>query len=201
MSPTMPHVILASGSPRRLEILRSHGIEPEIMLPVIDEDTLAASSSDLAPQDLVQTLAAHKARDVYERVKEVMGNTEHTVVLAADTLVYKDDVGALGKPTTHDEATAMLEALRNSSHQVFTGVALIDVATGKETELVDTTVVEFGDYTLEDMEHFIEEEPPFDKAGGYAIQGSWSRHVKGIEGDLENVIGLPFYRIKDALIS
>lgn len=197
MSSVGPLVILASDSPRRLDILRTHGIDPEVLPSRVDEAALARSlPSGLSPTALAQTLALSKAREVYERIKKTAATARHALIIAADTLIYQEGTGALGKPADRSDAIRMLQLLCNTSHQVITGVALIDLTSGTETQLVDTSIVHFKEYSQSDIETFLEEEPPYDKAGSYAIQGSWSKHLRLIEGDLENVMGLPFYRIK-----
>ena len=195
-------IILASGSPRRLEILRTHGIEPVVVLPTIDEDALTALLSDaLAPQQLAKELSLCKARSVLEKEKALTSpsRTQASLILAADTLVYHEDCGMLGKPKDRDEAVSMLQRLCNTSHQVITGVTLITISTEEETTFSDVTTVHFGSYSLRDIEHYIATEPPLDKAGSYAIQGMWGRHVTALDGDLENVIGLPYYRLEKLL--
>lgn len=198
MDRTTPHIFLASGSPRRLAILRSHGIEPEIFLPAIDEDALVASWAEpLSPEELVKQLALRKARAVYEQVAAAMTGDQSALILAADTVVYKEGIGILGKPTDHSAAVSMLWTLRNSEHSVITGVAGIKMPTGREASFVDVTSVLFGNYSLQEIEDYIALEPPFDKAGSYAIQGMWKKHVLFLKGDLENVIGLPYYRLNE----
>lgn len=213
MTQDSPHIILASGSPRRLEILRAHGIDPEVIVADIDEDALVASwqSERLSPEDLVQRLARAKAWAVYEHITQEHGSrcrravydvpahSLKSLILAADTVVYKEGVGILGKPACRREAIAMLEALREGAHNVITGVTLIDAQTGHGTSFAEETTVHFGAYSLADIEEYLAAEPPFDKAGSYAIQGMWGAHVIRIDGDLENVIGLPFYRLAQHL--
>ncbi len=192
---------MASGSPRRCAILRAHGIEPEIHIPEIDEEALVSSWLDEhSPEELTQQLALHKAQAVYELMrKSARDLPPDTLILAADTVVYKESLGILGKPAHHDDAVSMLQALCNASHNVITGVALISLYTGKTTSFADTTTVSFGTYSLEDIEAYIATEPPYDKAGSYAIQGYWARYVESVEGDWENVIGLPFCRLESLL--
>jgi len=213
MTQDYPHIILASGSPRRREILRAHGIDPDVIVADVDEEALIASWSNesLSPKDLVQRLARAKAWAVYEHITQEHGSrcrravydtpahSLKSLILAADTVVYKKGVGILGKPACHGEAVAMLEALREGAHHVITGVTLIDAQTGHGSSFVDETTVHFGAYSLEDIEEYLVTEPPFDKAGSYAIQGMWGAHVVALEGDLENVIGLPFYRLEEHL--
>lgn len=237
------HIILASASPRRLALLRAHGIEPELVVPDVDEEALRATWPDsLLPEELAEQLALAKARAVYEHMRSVApplfgfalpaasalpqtvegsvctrtdffshdtgkeASTEDPCfknkpvgILAADTIVFKEGVGVLGKPSNRKDALLMLQALCNTSHKVFTGVALIDATTGEERSLVERTTVRFGAYSTQDIEDYLIAEPPFDKAGSYAIQGIWAQHVEAIDGDLENVIGLPCYRLEELI--
>lgn len=195
MSKISRPVLLASASPRRLEILRAHGIEPEVLVAEVDEESIrAAMPSPLVPHELARELALAKAQAVHNKV-----SSEDALILAADTLVYKENVGVLGKPKDEDDAIGMLAALCDTSHEVITGVALIDVATGAEQSFTDITTVTFSAYDLDEIKRYLELEPPYDKAGSYAIQGYWGKHVASVDGDLENVIGLPFYRIEGLL--
>ncbi|MDR1714197.1 MAG: Maf family protein [Coriobacteriales bacterium] len=197
-------VVLASGSPRRLDILRAHGINPDVLVPDVDEsDVCAPDGSPLAPEQLVMTLARRKAWAVWQQ----LAVSTPLMVLAADTIVYKPGVGVLGKPLDRTDAIRMLELLRNTSHQVFTGVALLswpstsehDSTSPSEIVLYDLSTVHFGDYTLADIEDFLLRDPPYDKAGSYAAQGMWAAHITRIDGDRENVIGLPWQAIASYL--
>ncbi|MCL2808270.1 MAG: Maf family protein [Coriobacteriia bacterium] len=193
-------IILASGSPRRLEILRAHGIEPEVVVAQIDEDELITSLLPrLSMSEVAMQVALHKARYVYDLLQAGSAGLHDTLILAADTLVVKEGVGFFGKPVDHADAMRMLQALCNSSHEVITGVALIEAHSGKQSSLADTSIVHFGNYSSSDIDNYLATEPPFDKAGSYAIQGMWSGYVTKLEGDLENVIGLPFYRLHELL--
>lgn len=200
MNALSAHIVLASASPRRLEILQAHDIEPDVIVPRIDEDALIASwPGSLEPEDLARNLALCKAQAVYQQLKREPLFNPQTFIIGADTLVYKDGIGVLGKPADNTEALGMLEALCNTSHLVISGVALIDVATGDELSFTDITTVSFDAYDRAEIEHYLALEPPLDKAGSYAIQGYWGRHVVSLEGDLENVIGLPYYRLEALL--
>ncbi|MDR3052254.1 MAG: Maf family protein [Coriobacteriales bacterium] len=201
----LPGVVLASGSPRRQAILREHGVCPVIVLPTIDE-TLPDDLAEPAVPDAVMELAQRKARDVASKLLsgEVGCDSGSCVpwrpellpdylIVAADTVVFKDRI--LGKPANRHEATAMLQSLRGTAHRVYTGVALLSLKTGACTTLYDATTVVFKDYSQAAIEEYIAQEPPFDKAGSYGIQGMWGAQVARIEGDLENVIGLPWHKI------
>ena len=190
-------IVLASGSPRRLAILRAHGIEPLVIVPHIDE-TLPPVNSTTELEQEVCDLALVKARDVENRIlQEPHLCVEVSHIIAADTVVYKDRI--LGKPTDAAEAIAMLEFLRNSTHQVFTGVAFIHFGSGDAFTLCDISTVTFGDYSQSDIEEYVRSGEPLDKAGAYALQGKWGAHVIKVEGDRENVIGLPWHRIAPLL--
>ena len=186
-------IVLASSSPRRLAILRSHGIEPVVIFPEVDEG-LPEVSTVAELEAALCALALSKAHDVARRIDQgLFPGVNPTYIIAADTIVYKERI--LGKPADTAQAIEMLEFLRNSAHQVFTSVAVIDYATGEDQVLCDVSTVVFGDYSRADIEEFIRNEQPLDKAGSYALQGEWVRHVVRVEGDRENVIGLPWYRI------
>jgi len=197
-------VILASGSPRRLAILRAHGIEPIVVEPAVDEG-LPQDVREAGPAALVTALALKKAQAVVERLQR--GKLDGLIckkggrdlqatglmILAADTVVYKGRI--LGKPRDKRDAIDMLLLLRGTSHKVYTGVAVIDVTAGTQTTFYDETTVFFKDYSLDSIHAYIEVEPPYDKAGSYGIQGIWQAQVARIEGDLENVIGLPWHKV------
>ena len=190
-------IVLASSSPRRLAILRVHGIEPVVVLPQVDE-SLPVITSTTELEQVLCGLALAKAQEVYARIQQgLLADKEVSFIIAADTVVYKDRV--LGKPADFTEAVAMLEFLRDSAHQVFTAVALIDSKTGSAQTLCDVSTVVFGSYTRAEIEEYVRKEQPFDKAGSYALQGEWIKHVVGVEGDRENVIGLPWHRIAGLL--
>lgn len=182
-------IILASRSPRRIEILHSHGINAVIMPTDTDEDLPAGISMN----DAVETLARRKAEACYESVKGDPVWAGH-VIIGADTIVWKNEL--MGKPADHDDAFRMLDLIRNTVHYVVTGVALIDTDTGDCTVLSETTEVYCKDYTDADILDYISREEPYDKAGSYAIQGYFGRYIDHIEGDYENVVGLPYYRIE-----
>ena len=182
-------IILASQSPRRLEILNKHGIEPIVMPADIDE-TLP---DDISCEDAVEKLADKKAMAVYEQVKSDPEYAD-AVIIGSDTIVYKDKI--MGKPVDAEDAFSMLSSIRNTKHYVATGVAIIEVQTGKETVLCDLTTVYCKDYSDEEIWAYIESAKPFDKAGSYAIQGEFSKFIDHIDGDYENVVGLPFHRIE-----
>ena len=189
-------IILASASPRRLEIMNKHGIDPVVM-PTDADETLIGNPS---MTEAVEDLSHRKALACYESIKNDPKLTDRYaghIIVGADTIVYTDRI--LGKPADADDAAAMLRSYRGTYHYVVTGVSLIDTDSGRSEVLSDVTKVWCTNYSDEDIADYISREEPYDKAGSYAIQGYFGRYIDHIEGDYENVIGLPFYRIEENL--
>jgi septum formation protein len=187
-------LILASGSPRRLQILREHGLEPLVIEPDIDE-ALRDFDGFEGLQLALQELALEKARAVQSRLLQPQPQPQ--LILAADTVVYLERV--LGKPKDRDEARSMLSKLRGREHQVLTAVALIDIPAATELSYCETATVVFSSYNDEAIEAYINTKEPYDKAGSYAIQGIWGQQVTAVQGELETVIGLPWKRLAEEL--
>ena len=180
----MKTIILASGSPRRRELLAQIGIDFTIDVADVDEDIEADD-----PQSLVEELSRRKA-------KAVAARHPGTVVLGADTVVVCDD-RVLGKPKDEDDALRMLTMLSGRTHQVLTGVSLVRGADGREeertfAECTDVVMYENGEDVLRS---YIATGEPTDKAGAYGIQGRGAVLVKEIHGDYNNVVGLPVARV------
>ena len=185
-------IILASASPRRLEIMHRHGIEPVVM----PQDTDESLPEGIGMTEAVEMLASAKARACYDAVKDDPAY-DGFVIVGSDTIVWKDEI--MGKPADKADAFRMLDKIRGTHHYVVTGVCLIDKSTGSESLLSDVTTVHCVNYSDEDIEDYISREEPYDKAGSYAIQGYFGRYIDHIDGDYENVVGLPFYRIEESL--
>ena len=185
-------VILASSSPRRLEIMNKHGVEPVVM-PTDADETITGHPS---MTEVVEDLSRRKALACYGNVK---GDPEYAgyAIVAADTIVYKDEI--MGKPHDAEDARRMLNAYRGTYHFVVTGITLIDADSGRAETMSDITKVWCKDYTDEQIDEYLAMEEPYDKAGAYAIQGYFGRYIDHIEGDYENVVGLPLYRIEKML--
>jgi len=171
-------LVLASASPRRADLLRAAGFRFDIVAPALDETPLP----DEAPEAHVRRLALAKARHVAGGVEE------DALVLGADTAVTIDGL-VLGKPADEAEALRMLRRLSGGTHEVLTGVALATCR--RDTVEVERTLVNFSHLTEEDLAWYVGSGEPFDKAGGYGIQGLASRFVERIEGSYSNVVGLP----------
>jgi septum formation protein len=187
-------IILASGSPRRLEILNKHGIEPLVM-PTRADESLPVG---IGMTEAVEMLARRKAEECYKDIRDD-GSLTGSLIVAADTIVWKDEI--LGKPESKEDAFRMLDMIRGTSHYVVTGVCLIDTESGETKVLSDVTEVFCKDYSDEDIYDYISREEPYDKAGSYAIQGYFGRYIDHIDGDYENVVGLPYHRIAAGLES
>jgi septum formation protein len=181
-------LILASGSPRRAEILRDAGYPFTILSSAIDETPFANES----PETLVQRLADTKADLVAARA------VGPAVIIAADTEVVLDG-HVLGKPRTSDDARNMLAKLSGRTHSVITGVTLIRLPDAERRSFVETTQVQFAKIPDEEILRYLATGEPFDKAGSYAIQGRAGRYVPRIEGCYFNIVGLPLARLAVAL--
>ncbi len=186
---TAPPLLLASGSPRRRDLLASVEIPFVIEIPEVDEIPLPGES----PRDLTLRLARVKAREVAQRVPRSEG-----IVLAADTTVVVDDT-ALGKPRDRDDAVATLQRLSGRDHQVLTGFCLLDQSTGREEAAVARTRVWFRDLTSGEIHGYVDTGEPMDKAGSYACQGVGAFLIARVEGSYTNVVGLPLGQVIDTL--
>lgn len=179
-------IILASASPRRIEILKSRGVEAEVIPADVDE----SADESTPPHILCMYNALKKALNVYERVSE-------GIIIAADTIVYCE--GVIGKPCDEEDAFNTLSKLRDRTHSVYSGVALIDVWTGEKVIFFDRTDVTFTSYSDGDIKAYIATGEPMDKSGSYAIQGEWARFVSLTLGDFSNVVGLPWKKLNNEL--
>jgi septum formation protein len=173
----LPKLILASGSPRRSEIMNSVGWEFYKDVPDIDESELSGES----PNDYVLRLAASKAEVIAER-------HPGEIVLGADTTVMIDG-RIIGKPDDSEHAREMIKMLSGNWHEVLTGVAV--VRNGSASAAVERTRVKFAEMNESEIEFLVEHGDPLDKAGGYAVQAQAALFIEGIEGDYWNVVGLP----------
>lgn len=209
-------IILASASPRRIEILRTHGIEAEVMPADVDESLPDGTEPRLACMYNALKKALHVENIIMKKSVSADGADNDTgssdgddadedakqpdaLIVAADTIVY--DGRILGKPADDEDAFRTLSELRARTHQVMTGVAVIDAGRLDKRVFCEITSVSFDDYSDEDIRAYIATGEPADKAGSYAIQGQWSSHVTCTEGDHFNVIGLPWERLRRELIS
>ena len=172
-------IILASKSPRRREILSSLGLKFDIIVADADEH-----SDEKDPKGRVAALAAIKGRAVLDGLSD----KTDTLIIASDTLVYAENE-FLGKPRDKDDARRMIGLLSGRSHSVVSGLYLY--YNNKEVAVADETRVVFDKMTDGEIENYISTDEPYDKAGGYAVQGLASLYISGLEGDYFNVVGLP----------
>ncbi len=204
----MEKIILASSSPRRIEMFENHGFRPEIIKPEVEEDL----PDGISPQQAVMMLALRKALAVEELLTGGADGSksgpeadaeaeryEGAVIVAADTIVYKDRI--IGKPADPQEAWEILTDLRASKHYVYTGVAVLRAKTAVRRVFYDRSSVFFKDYSDAELKAYIDTPEPYDKAGGYAIQETFAKYIDRIEGDVSNVIGLPWDRTLEAIES
>jgi len=177
----MMRVILASGSPRRREMLDAVGLRFEVIASAVAE---LEHDENGSPGETVVCNAVEKARDVARRIDG------DALVVGADTLVF---VGgrALGKPASLDDARAMLRTLSGVTHQVYTGVAVVRSRDGWEGTGHEVTDVTFRDLSTEDIDSYLARVDPHDRAGAYTVDGPGSLLVARFDGCFYNVLGLP----------
>ena len=180
----MAGLILASGSPRRKELLAMLDMDFTVVVPEVDENIINAGT----PGKKGELVALAKARWAGD-------GHPGEVVLAADTMVVLDTGRILGKPRDEKDAIHMLRALSGCSHNVITGVAILRGQTEFETAFHVSTKVVFRDLTAGEIENYAATGEPLDKAGAYGIQGKGSLLVEKIEGCYFNVVGLPLPRL------
>ncbi len=175
-------IILASGSPRRKEIMELVGLDFEVIVSHYDENHNDWPENK---EEIAETMAVHKALDVAV-------NHPNDIVIGADTVVMIDGE-ILGKPIDKKDAFIMLQKLAGKRHEVITGVCL--KSNSNMVSFSSTTFVDFYEMTDQEIFDYIETNEPMDKAGAYAIQGVGEKFIKGIDGDFYTVMGLPIAQI------
>ena len=181
-------LILASASPRRKELLGKIGLEFNI-IPAKGEEVVTKN----LPWEVVEELSFQKAKEIADM------QMEECIVNGSDTIVAKGEK-IMGKPKDEADAYQMLSEIAGDVHQVYTGVTLI--RTGKEPKVItfaEKTDVHLYPMSDEEIYAYIATKDPMDKAGAYGIQGDFAIHVKGIEGDYYNVVGLPIGKVYQEL--
>ena len=212
MSQTIQFV-LASQSPRRKELLQRLGISFQVITSATDE---RVSSSD--PAMVTSVLANRKAMAVAEGLlcqggtlwmrqplieqgTFRIGPADKAIVIGADTVVVIDGQ-IIGKPGSVVEARKMMHLLQGRTHEVYTGVAILTLQDGHQDRgrtFHDKTIVHVGELDEIELEEYITSSEPYDKAGGYGIQGEFAKYITGIEGDYYNVVGLPINKLYQEL--
>lgn len=180
-------IILASASPRRVELLQSAGVSVSVRPSSVDENLLPNET----PETHAMRLARDKARDVAS-----LGNGRFFI--GADTIVVSGDE-IMGKPRDAADAERMLRKLSGAAHLVITGFSVIDATTDREVTEAVKTLVYFKDLRDDEIQTYIASGCPFDKAGAYAIQGNAAHMIRKIEGSYTNVVGLPLCEVVEAL--
>ena len=186
---TIPNLILASKSPRRKDLLEQAGIAFEVIPGDFDEYSIPLDE----PKAYAKVLARKKANQIAAQYPD-------TWIIGADTIVCIDDA-VLGKPSSKQNARSMLRQLSGRTHQVVTGYALVHQSKQKRITDAVRTDVRFKALTEEEIEWYIHTSEPFDKAGGYAIQGLGTSLVKAVSGSYTNVVGLPVCEVIELLYS
>ena len=182
-------IILASASPRRRELLTQIGLEFQVVVSNVEEKVTAT-----APAAVVEELSAQKAEGVLQMLREQAQEEQDSLVIGSDTIVAVDGQ-ILGKPKDAEDAKRMLRMLQGRAHEVYTGVTVLRVGTEERRTFHEETKVIFFSMTEEDIETYVATNDPLDKAGAYGIQGFCARYIQGIEGDYNNVVGLPVGRL------
>lgn len=190
------HIILASGSPRRRELMQQIGLEFEVKVSEVEERV-----TSIKPEEVVQELSRQKAEAVATVLFKKENDRLDCLVLGADTIVACDG-RILGKPKDEADAVSMLTMLSGRAHEVYTGVTFVwrDDSTAFHIHtFYECTKVHFAPMTTAEIEEYVATGDPLDKAGAYGIQGFCARYITGIEGDYNNVVGLPVGRVYQEL--
>lgn len=187
------NIVLASGSPRRKEILSLVGIDFKVCSS--DKEEIITKSK---PEDIVSELSYMKAMDICNNIHE------NGLIIGADTMVAINGQ-VLGKPKSREDAFNMLELLQGKKHQVYTGVTVIlkedniELDNYKVKTFVEVSEVVVNPMSKDEIDEYIESGEPFDKAGAYGIQGKFALYIGGIVGDYYNIMGLPIARLYSEL--
>ena len=184
----MYEIILASGSPRRREILS----ELNIPFQVIPSDAEEIIEENCPPYLTVERLSLLKAADVAKT------QNKNALVIGADTVVVLDGE-ILTKPKDAEDARRMLSLLSGREHSVLTGISVVRCSDAKAVSVFEETKVHFGPISEEEIERYVASGEPLDKAGAYGIQGLGSLFTQKIDGDYFNVVGLPVFRLAKLL--
>lgn len=183
----MKKIILASGSPRRKQLLELAEVSFDVAVSSVTEDY----PKDLSPAEIALHIATHKALAVEKRLTEKVDEL-HTIIAADTVVVLKNEI--VSKPLDRENAIDILSRLSGNIHKVITGVCILSGS--KKIFFAEETEVEFYELSLSQIEHYVDHYRPYDKAGAYAIQ-EWigAVGVKSITGDFYNVMGLPVSRV------
>ncbi|MFC4767902.1 Maf family protein [Effusibacillus consociatus] len=182
-------LVLASGSPRRRELLSGLGLPFDVIVSDVDETI----EEQMPPEEMVRTLA-------YRKASAVSNTLQDGIVIGSDTIVVLDGQ-VLGKPVDEQDARSMLSRLQGRAHTVYSGVAVIEASTGRHLVGHRSTLVHMRSLTDAEIVAYVQTGEPMDKAGSYAIQGIGSTIVDRIDGDYFTVVGLPMELLASMLTS
>lgn len=187
----MKKVILASASPRRKEILEQIGLEFDIIPSTCNEVI-----TKHIPKDIVEELACQKAQEIFEKTDE------SSIVIGADTIVVSYNK-IMGKPKDEKDAFNMLTELQDNTHTVYTGVCVFIKENNQTKNVVfsEATTVSVYPMNKDQILDYIATKEPMDKAGAYAVQGKFAIYIKKIDGDYNNVVGLPIARLYNEMLN
>ncbi len=193
----MKKIILASQSPRRKELLTQAGYEFQVITSDVEEKIMGEE-----PDEIAESLACQKAEDVFNKLVDEYGyeGVKDYLVIGADTIVsIAGEI--LGKPKSEADAFNMLSKLQGKTHQVYTGVSIVKMGDNEiEAHIFsECTQVTFYPMTEDEIWSYVNSKDCMDKAGSYGIQGNCAVHIKGIEGDYNNVVGMPIARLYQEL--
>jgi len=189
-----PKIVLASGSPRRKELLTSAGVEFSVHAPDVDETPIRGER----PNAMVARLSTLKARTAAQKVLGAGVSGDSFWVLAADTTVVSATGKNLGKPADVSEARKMIRALQGKKHRVFTGYTLLQIFGGKEKKKIVRTIgtdVFIKKMNADEIAAYVAQGESLDKAGAYAAQGFGMVLIEKISGSYTNVVGLPVAQV------
>ncbi len=183
-------IILASKSPRRRELMDLLNINYEVMVSNVNE----LLEDDLSMEEQAKNLAFIKARAVFDKT------SGDRIIIGADTLVYKGKK-KLGKPNNKENAVKMLNELKNSSHKVCTGIAILVESSNTYNEFLDYSIsnVHIKDMSKNEIDQWISTGKAFDKAGAYAIQDEFGKFIDHIDGNYYSIVGLPIDKVYDII--
>ncbi len=187
MSPKPPKIILASTSPRRAEILKLLGIPFEIFPPLYEEESLA----DLSAYDEALHFSVEKARSLAH-------SHPHSMIIGSDTLLEFEGE-KIGKPKNLTHAKEILNKLNGKSHDILTGICILNTQTHEVQSSVELIQVQMNHYCESEIETYITLDQPLDKAGAYALQGQGRFLIKSLSGDYLAAVGLPLRWIAQEL--
>lgn len=186
----MKRIVLASASPRRKEILEQIGLEFDII-----PSTCSEVITKEIPKEIVEELACQKAQEVFEKIGE------SSIVIGADTIVVFNNK-IMGKPKDEDDAYIMINELQSNTHIVYTGVCVFVKENDEVKKIVFSEATQVSVYPMnkEQILEYIATKEPMDKAGAYAVQGKFAIYIKKIDGDYNNVVGLPIAKLYNELL-